>query len=207
MKRDDKSFMEVERVSWGWNSSVLFSKYGCIGNRVMKSPLRLALLPPFLPFSTLYPIGRKLFLPPLQVPLVIYSYNAILISTGWSPDMISNQEPFDWSKHARSYDLDLTASLGQQHVHIIYVRFAEIWFILMFMLICHERKILLIRWSSSSEQGTSFIDRLHILQVYFRLEREEKLIGSIFAGEVEAGWNSAHQRVVRTMSRSCAMST
>ena len=26
---DDKSFMKVERVSWGWNSFVLFSKYKC----------------------------------------------------------------------------------------------------------------------------------------------------------------------------------
>jgi hypothetical protein len=29
--RDDKRFMGVERVSWGWNSSALFLKYGCIG--------------------------------------------------------------------------------------------------------------------------------------------------------------------------------
>jgi hypothetical protein len=43
-ERDDKSFMEVERVSWGWNSSALFSKSGCVRNSDMKSPLRLALV-------------------------------------------------------------------------------------------------------------------------------------------------------------------
>jgi len=34
-ERDDKSFMGVERVSYGWNSSALFLKYGCV------PPLRL----------------------------------------------------------------------------------------------------------------------------------------------------------------------
>jgi hypothetical protein len=42
-ERDDKSFMGVERVSWGWNSSALFSKSECVGNSDLKSPLRLAL--------------------------------------------------------------------------------------------------------------------------------------------------------------------
>jgi hypothetical protein len=41
--RDDKSFMGVERVSWGWNSSALFSKYRCVENWVTKPPLRLVL--------------------------------------------------------------------------------------------------------------------------------------------------------------------
>ena len=35
-ERDDESFMGVERVSWGWNSSALFSKYGRVGNWTMK---------------------------------------------------------------------------------------------------------------------------------------------------------------------------
>jgi hypothetical protein len=39
--------MGAERVSWGWNSSALFPKYKCIGNRAMKSPLRLALVDPY----------------------------------------------------------------------------------------------------------------------------------------------------------------
>jgi hypothetical protein len=42
-ERDDKSFMGVERVLWGWNSSVMFPKSECVGNSNMKSPLRLAL--------------------------------------------------------------------------------------------------------------------------------------------------------------------
>jgi hypothetical protein len=40
-ERDDKSFMKVERVLWGWNSSALFPKSGCVGNSEMKSTLRL----------------------------------------------------------------------------------------------------------------------------------------------------------------------
>jgi hypothetical protein len=32
MKRDDESFMEVKRVSWGLHSSALFSKYECVEN-------------------------------------------------------------------------------------------------------------------------------------------------------------------------------
>jgi hypothetical protein len=44
-ERDDKSFMGVERVSWGWNSSALFPKYKCVGNWDMKLALRLALVP------------------------------------------------------------------------------------------------------------------------------------------------------------------
>ena len=34
---DDKSFIGVERVPWGWNSSILFPKYGCVENWDMKS--------------------------------------------------------------------------------------------------------------------------------------------------------------------------
>ena len=41
-ERDDESFIGVERISWGWNSSALFSKYGCVRNWVMKPPLRPA---------------------------------------------------------------------------------------------------------------------------------------------------------------------
>jgi hypothetical protein len=41
-ERDDESFMGVERVSWGSNSSALFLKYKCVGNWAMKPPLRLA---------------------------------------------------------------------------------------------------------------------------------------------------------------------
>jgi hypothetical protein len=40
-ERDDRSFMGVEIVSWGWNSSALFPKYKYVGN--MKLPLWLAL--------------------------------------------------------------------------------------------------------------------------------------------------------------------
>jgi hypothetical protein len=43
MKRDDKNFMGIERVSWGQNSCALFLKYRCMDNRAIKSPLRLAL--------------------------------------------------------------------------------------------------------------------------------------------------------------------
>jgi hypothetical protein len=42
-ERDDKSFIGVERVSWGWNSSALFSKYKCVRNWDMKLAMRLAL--------------------------------------------------------------------------------------------------------------------------------------------------------------------
>ena len=42
-EREDKSFMGVERVSRGWNSSALFPKYRCVGNWEMKPSLRLAL--------------------------------------------------------------------------------------------------------------------------------------------------------------------
>jgi hypothetical protein len=42
--RDDKSLMGVERVSSPWNSSALFPKYGCVGNWIIKPPLRLALI-------------------------------------------------------------------------------------------------------------------------------------------------------------------
>jgi hypothetical protein len=41
-EKDNKSFMEVERVLWGWNSSALFLKFGCVENSDMKFPLRLA---------------------------------------------------------------------------------------------------------------------------------------------------------------------
>jgi hypothetical protein len=40
-ERDDRSFiMGAEIVSWGWNSTTLFSKYECVGN--MKPPPWLA---------------------------------------------------------------------------------------------------------------------------------------------------------------------
>jgi hypothetical protein len=41
--RDDKSFIEIERVSWRWNYSALFSKYGCVRNWIIKLSLRLTL--------------------------------------------------------------------------------------------------------------------------------------------------------------------
>jgi len=31
-ERYDESFMRVERVSWRWNSSILFQKYECVEN-------------------------------------------------------------------------------------------------------------------------------------------------------------------------------
>jgi hypothetical protein len=34
--------MRVERVSWGWNSSALFPKFGRVENSDIKSPLKLA---------------------------------------------------------------------------------------------------------------------------------------------------------------------
>jgi hypothetical protein len=42
-ERDNKSFMGVEIVSCGRNSSSLFLKSGCVGNCDMKSSVRLAL--------------------------------------------------------------------------------------------------------------------------------------------------------------------